>query len=83
VFRRAGLKAIESVAVDAPLHMASAAECVRFERQSFGALHQMLSGLDDSTKEAVWNEIADELRIFEGEHGFAGPCELVIAVGEK
>jgi SAM-dependent methyltransferase len=83
VFRRAGFKSIESVSVDAPLRMASAAECVRFERESFGALHQMLSGLDDSAKEAVWEEIGDELRQFEGEHGFEGPCELVIAAGEK
>ena len=33
--------------------MASAAECVRFERESFGALHQMLAGLDPAGQEAA------------------------------
>lgn len=82
-FRRAGFGTIQSVLVDAPLHLSSAAECLRFERESFGALHQMLSGLDDSTQDVVWQEIGDELRQFEGRHGFEGPCELVIASAEK
>jgi hypothetical protein len=63
--------------------MASAAECVRFERESFGALHQMLSGLDDAQREAAWAEIEQELRKFEGPDGFEGPCELVVGSGVK
>ncbi|HVN51069.1 MAG TPA: methyltransferase domain-containing protein, partial [Acidimicrobiales bacterium] len=43
LFERAGLVDVETVVVDAPIRMASAAECLRFERESFGALHQMLS----------------------------------------
>ncbi len=35
-------------AVPSPVRMTSAAECVRFERESFGALHQMLSGVDEA-----------------------------------
>jgi hypothetical protein len=61
--------------------MPSAAECVRFERESFGALHQMMAGLTEAERQAAWEEIEQELSQFEGPHGFAGPCELVIAVG--
>ena len=33
--------------VESPVRMPCAADCVRFERESFGALHQMLAGLSE------------------------------------
>src|SRR5256885_433155 len=60
-----------------------AADCRRSERESFGALPQMLSGLDDAGREAAWTEIADQLRQFEGADGFVGPCELLVAAGRR
>ena len=83
VFESAGLTEVHSQVLSAPLHLPSAAECVRFERESFGALHQMLSGLDDTQREAAWTEIEQELRKFEGPDGFQGPCELVVGSGVK
>jgi hypothetical protein len=56
---------------------------VRFDPESFGALHQMLAGLSAEEREAAWEEIAQELRQFEGPDGFAGPCELVVGVGTR
>jgi len=81
--REAGFKDVVSETVSAPLHMAKATDCLDFERESFGALHQMLSGLDDQAKEATWKEIEEALCKFEGPKGFEGPCELVIAAGTK
>jgi hypothetical protein len=52
-------------------------------RESFGALHQMLSGLPESERGAVWEEIEEELGQFEGEEGFEGPCEMVVGAGIK
>ena len=69
--------------IPAPLRLPTAAECVRFERESFGALHQMLSSLDPAAREEAWTEIAEELRKFEGPSGFEGPCELIVAAGER
>jgi len=83
VFSQAGFKNVRSELVDSPLLLSSAKECVQFEKESFGALHQMMSSLSDSEKESVWNEIETELRKFETENGFAGPCKMVVAVGEK
>jgi SAM-dependent methyltransferase len=82
-FRAAGFRDVESRLVAAPVKLRSAAECVRFEKESFGALHQMLAGLDEAGREEAWQEIEGELRAFEGPSGFAGPCELVVAVGTK
>lgn len=82
-YRRAGFRDIEVKLVPAPLRVASASECVRFERESFGALHQMLSGLDEAEREAAWAEIAEEMRRFERDGSFDGPCELVVASGVR
>jgi ubiquinone/menaquinone biosynthesis C-methylase UbiE len=82
-YRRAGFREVRTQIVPSPLLMSSAAECVRFERESFGALHQMLSGLPESERGAVWEEIQEELRQFEGANGFEGPCEMIVGAGVK
>ncbi len=79
--REAGFRDVEVRTVTAPLRLSSAAECVRFERESFGALHQMLAGLDDIAREEAWAQVERELARFEGPDGFIGECELVVAAG--
>jgi len=79
----AGFTDVRVETIPAPLHMASAAECVRFERESFGALHQMLAGVDPTDRPAVWTEIEDALARFETADGFVGPCELLVASGTR
>ncbi len=79
----AGFVDAEDLVLAAPLRLPSAADCVRFERESFGALHQMLGGLDAPTQDSVWSEIEQALTRFEGPDGFVGPCELVIASGRR
>jgi hypothetical protein len=69
--------------VPSPLRLPSAADCVRFERESFGALHQMLAGLDDDQRSAAWTEIETRLARFESDEGFVGPCELLVASASK
>ena len=82
-YRQAGFREVRTQIVPSPLRLSSAAECVRFERESFGALHQMLSGLPESERGAVWEEIEEELGQFEGADGFEGPCEMVVGAGVK
>ncbi|MCW2601675.1 MAG: Methyltransferase type 11 [Frankiales bacterium] len=74
----AGFTDITVQAVDAPLRLPSAADCLRFERESFGALHQMLSGVPEADRDEVWTEIHDHLRGYETPAGFVGPCELLV-----
>lgn len=79
----AGFHDVTVTAVPSPVRMASAAECVQFEQESFGALHQMLAGLDADGRAAAWQEIADALTAFEGPDGFTGPCEMLVVSGTK
>jgi SAM-dependent methyltransferase len=82
-FGRAGFRDVQVRKVDSPLRVASAKDCVRFERESFGALHQMLAGMPEAERPSVWQEIERELAPFEGPGGFTGPCEMLVAVGVK
>jgi SAM-dependent methyltransferase len=79
----AGFTDVAVRAVPSPLELASAAECVRFQQESFGALHQMLAGLDPAAREDVWAEVEDALRRFEGPGGFVGPCEMLVGSGTR
>jgi len=82
-YAAAGFKAITVRAVDAPVRFSSAAECVRFERESFGALHAMLANVPQADRDRAWAEIESELRQFEGSNGFVGPCELLVGAARK
>ena len=79
----AGFRDVTIDTMEAPLRLESAAECVRFERDSFGALHQMLAGLPAEERDGVWDEIEDALRQFETPEGFVGPCELHVVAATK
>ncbi len=76
---QAGFQDVVVDVIDAPVRLPSAAECVRFERESFGALHQMLGSMTAADQESVWADIESELGQFENDEGFVGPCELVVA----
>jgi ubiquinone/menaquinone biosynthesis C-methylase UbiE len=80
-YERGGFSDVEVKRISAPVRMPSAADCVRFERESFGALHQMLAGLSEPEREEAWAEIQQELSQFETADGFEGPCELIVAAG--
>jgi SAM-dependent methyltransferase len=80
---KAGFQDVKSVTLDAPVRVSNAAECLAFEKESFGALHQMLGGLSEEGKAAAWAEVEEALCQFEGPDGFEGPCEMIIAVGTK
>jgi SAM-dependent methyltransferase len=82
-YERAGFGAVQARRMAAPLRFASAAECVRFEQESFGALHQMLAGLSDAGRADAWAEIEQALGRFERGGAFEAPCELIVAAGTR
>ena len=83
LFKTAGLSDIEARKIKAPVILDSAKDCLRFEKESFGALHQMLDGLDHEAKEAAWAEVEEVLRAFEQDGRFVGPCTMIAACGRR
>jgi SAM-dependent methyltransferase len=82
-YAEAGFEDVDVRPLDAPVRFPTAAECVRFERESFGALHAMLAGVTPAERDEAWREIEAQLRQFEGPDGFVGPCQLLIASGSR
>jgi SAM-dependent methyltransferase len=79
----AGFSGVEVREVDAPLRLPAAAECLRFERESFGALHQMLAALPEADREAAWAQVGEALRQFDGPDGFCAPGRLLVGAGTR
>jgi ubiquinone/menaquinone biosynthesis C-methylase UbiE len=80
---RAGFRDVQVRKVDSPVRLPSAAECVRFERESFGALHQMMIAMSEVGRAETWQEIEAALSKFETKDGFVGPCEMLVGAGTK
>jgi len=82
-FTDAGFHDVKIERVSAPVRLGSAFECLQFEQESFGALHQMLSGLSPQEQDDAWDEIETALGQFESNGQFTGPCEMLVAAGTK
>jgi ubiquinone/menaquinone biosynthesis C-methylase UbiE len=81
--RQAGFAEVETRVVAAPLRFATADECLRFEQESFGALHEMLNGVSEAERAATWEEIRQELRRLEGTAGFESASELLVGAATR
>jgi len=79
----AGFKQVKVEKINAPVRLDSALECLQFEQESFGALHQMLSGLSADEQDDAWEEIEQALTKFEKDGQFSGPCVMLVASGVK
>jgi ubiquinone/menaquinone biosynthesis C-methylase UbiE len=77
----AGFTDVEVRTVPSPVRLTSAKECVCFQQESFGALHQMMAGLSAAERADTWREVEEALTRFEGPDGFVGPCEMLVGAG--
>ena len=79
----AGFADIQAKAVSAPLELLDAQQYLAFEKQSFGALHEMMSELSLEERESVWHDIGEALKPYESGTGLSCPCELLVVVARK
>jgi len=82
-FTGAGFSDVQIERVPAPVRLGSALECLQFEQESFGALHQMLGGLSEQGQDDAWAEIEEALGAFEVDGRFEGPCEMLVVSASK
>lgn len=82
-FQAAGFRDVEVHKVSIPLRLSSASECARLVQDIAGAIHTILSPLDESQQREAWAEIEQELQQLEGPDGFESPGEVLVGAGSK
>ena len=82
-FQEAGFRNIEVHKVSIPLRLSSASECARLVQDIAGAIHTILSPLNENEQREAWAEIEHELQRLEGSDGFESPSEVLVGAGSK
>jgi ubiquinone/menaquinone biosynthesis C-methylase UbiE len=83
LFRAAGFSDVSTTKVAAPMRLPSVEHYLDFIRTSASPILQIIAGMDDGRKNAVWAEIADRLDTFSTPDGWVGPNELLLTVGQR
>lgn len=83
LFEQAGFSAVATTKIAAPFRLPSAADYLDFIRTSAGPILQILKRLDDTAREAAWQEIEAKLSAFSVPGGWEGPNELLLTVGRR
>ncbi len=76
-----GFSEIELHALDLPMRMASAEECVRYLQATSPTLKELTSHLSPDDRKKIWSEVQETLAVFEGERGFEVTHKVIVAVG--
>jgi SAM-dependent methyltransferase len=76
-----GFTEIAIHALDLPMRMASAEECVRYLQATSPTLKELTSPLSQDERKAVWKEVQKALTIYEGEKGFEIIHKVIVAAG--
>jgi SAM-dependent methyltransferase len=79
----AGFADITICLIDAPLRMASASECARFQREAFAGLDQLLYALPQSEREATWKEVTEALKPLEHDGAFHSKVQFIVGSGAR
>jgi SAM-dependent methyltransferase len=82
-FERAGFREVAVETVPSEQRFPSLAAAMEQRRNSLPELRPILAGLSDAERDAVWSEIEEFMRRFEGPDGVVVPHERLLAVGTK
>lgn len=83
VYRRADFLNVSVRAVPIHRRLSSAAAAVENMRKGAGDRRELMNRLNETDRERVWAEIAEQFKRFEGPNGFEIPGEVPIGVGTK
>jgi len=83
LFKEAGFRDVATTAVDAVFHLPSVDDYLAFVRSSASPILQILARLGAAAAEAAWNDIREQLRVFDTPTGWAGPNELLITAARR
>lgn len=80
LLKTAGFVDVAMRYVSAPFHATSAAHYVEFLRASASPLIEILAPLSSAAKQAAWNDMGEQLKVFTGPSDWVGPNELLQCV---
>lgn len=81
LLRDAGLREVATTRVPAPFRLPAARDYVAFLRSAAGPIRAILARLDGAASTAAWNDITEELEVFQTADGWIGPNELLLSAG--
>jgi ubiquinone/menaquinone biosynthesis C-methylase UbiE len=76
-----GFEEVEAHELETPLRLPSTVEGLRFMRETYPTLREMLAPLSDEAREAVWQQVHTALAVFQGPGGFEIPNRVVVVAG--
>lgn len=83
LFTSAGFKKVNTTVLSAPFSLPSTHAYLEFIRSSASPIMQLMSKLDEPTRQAAWAEMEEKLSMFETAEGWLGPNELLLTSGVK
>jgi ubiquinone/menaquinone biosynthesis C-methylase UbiE len=83
LLKAAGYAEIAVEPLAAPFELPDAAAYVDFVRSSGSPIMEVLAPLDEKARESAWGEMVEALGQFQGDRGWLGPNELLLASGTR
>ena len=83
LFSQAGFRAVATTRMDATFQLPTTNDYVTFVRDAAGPILQILAPLDQNARTAAWDDIAEQLDVFQTENGWLGPNTLLLTVGQR
>lgn len=80
---KAGFLEVETHALDLPIHIASAEECIHYLQATSPTLKELISPLPSSEQKNVWDQVQKALHIYEGAQGLELNHKVVVAAGSS
>lgn len=79
----AGFQAVESHELMVPLRLPSTEDAVTYLREIHPTLEAMMAPLAADERDAVWQEVHDQLAPLEGPGGFESPNRVIVVAGTR
>lgn len=83
LFQQAGFRDVATTTIDAVFPMPSVDAYLAFVRDSASPILQILAGLGGAARKAAWEDIREQLRVFDTPTGWEGPNELLITAARR
>jgi len=83
LFLAAGFGEVSTLRLDAPFRLPSVDGYIAFLRAAAAPVMAMLSRLAPAAQEAAWQDMREQLAVFQGPEGWSGPNTLLVTTGRK